>query len=46
MTITKFYNTLKKAERYQNRLYSRYDTVRLVKFPRFTESGFYTWLVS
>lgn len=44
--ITKFYATLKEAERYQDRLYSQYDSVKLVQFPRFGEEGAYSWEVS
>ncbi len=44
-TITKTYETQKQAERYQNRLYGKYNTVRLVRWPRFTEAGKYTWEV-
>lgn len=44
--ITKKYKTLKQAESYQNRLYNRYNTVRLVSFPRFSEEGEYVWEVS
>ncbi len=44
-TITKLCRTLKQAEQYQNRLYNQYDSVQLVKFPRFTEAGLYEWHV-
>ncbi len=44
-TITKHFKTLKRAEAYQNRLYSKYDHVRLVRSPRFGEEGIYTWEV-
>lgn len=44
-TITKSYGTLEQAEAYQNRLYSQYDHVRLVRFPRFGEAGQYVWEV-
>lgn len=43
--ITKQYKTLKQAERYQNRLYGKYNHVRLVQWPSFTEAGTYTWEV-
>jgi hypothetical protein len=46
MRIVKTYETLKQAERYQNRLYSKYSTVRLVGWPRFTEAGRYIWEVA
>lgn len=44
-TITKWFETLAAAEQYQNQLYGRYDHVRLVRAPRFIESGMYTWEV-
>jgi len=44
-TITKTFVTLKQAERYQNSLYNKYDYVRLVCSPRFTEEGVYSWEV-
>lgn len=39
--IKKCFETQKKAESYIERLYNRYNWVRLVKFPRFSESGYY-----
>jgi hypothetical protein len=42
--ITKTYKTLKLAERYQNRLYNKYNSVQLVSFPRFSEEGQYVWM--
>jgi hypothetical protein len=44
-TIRKVYQKIKQAESYQNRLYNRFDHVRLVKFPRFEEAGEYVWEV-
>lgn len=44
-TILKHCETLKQAEQHQMRLYDKYNHVRLVKFPRFDESGIYTWEV-
>ncbi len=44
-TIRKIYQTLRQAENYQNRLYGKFDHVRLVKFPMFGESGIYVWEV-
>lgn len=44
--ITKKYKTLKQAERYQNSLYNKYHSVKLVKFPSFSEDGIYQWQVS
>lgn len=43
--ITKTFSTMKEAERFQNRLYNKYDEVRLVSFPRFSEHGQYVWRV-
>lgn len=43
--ITKNFKTLRRAAQYQDRLYERFDFVRLVTFPRFGEAGFYTWEV-
>jgi hypothetical protein len=45
-TIVKNFTNLKQAERYQNRLYSRFDSVRLITFPVFTDSGNYVWEVN
>jgi hypothetical protein len=44
-TITKNCKTLKQAEQHQNRLYNKYDYVRLVRSPRFSEDGIYAWEV-
>lgn len=44
-TITKTFDTLTQAERFQNKLYDQHDHVRLVRSPRFGESGVYTWEV-
>lgn len=44
-TITRTFDTLRLAERYQNRLYSQYASVRLVRSPMFGESGTYAWQV-
>ena len=44
-TIRKTYQTLRQAESYQNRLYNRFDYVRLIKSPMFSESGVYVWAV-
>lgn len=43
--ISKTFTTMKQAEHYQNRLYNRFDTVRLIKSPMFGESGLYVWEV-
>lgn len=42
-TITRHFATLKKAEAYQDKLYDQYERVRLIRSPRFDESGNYTW---
>lgn len=44
-TITKRFTKLRQAENYQNRLYFRYERVRLVRSPRFSEDGIYAWEV-
>lgn len=44
-TITKNFTTLKQAERFQNGLYEKYNSVQLVSFPRFEEAGTYVWHV-
>lgn len=43
MKLSKECKTLKAAERYQNSLYERFDYVRLIQSPRFTEDGNYIW---
>lgn len=45
MTITKEFKTLKAAERFQNSLYSKYETVKLIQFPVTNENGTYVWYV-
>lgn len=44
-TITKKMTSLKCAERYQNQLYNKFDYVRLVVSPIFSECGIYVWHV-
>jgi hypothetical protein len=44
-TIARTFNTLTAAERYQNKLYDRYNHVRLVSSPYFSQEGVYTWEV-
>lgn len=44
-TISKTFESLKEAERYQSRLYNEWDYVKLVQFPIFGESGKYVWHV-
>jgi len=43
--ITKVFDTLKQAEQFQNRLYDKYNHVRLVSSPTFSEDGTYVWEV-
>lgn len=43
--IRKYYSTLTQAERYQNRLYGRFNSVQLVFSPLFSQSGYYVWEV-
>jgi hypothetical protein len=45
MNITKQFKTLKQAEQEQNRLYDKYDYVRLIRSPLFEEEGTYVWEV-
>jgi hypothetical protein len=44
-TITKHFDTLKKAEAHQNKLHEQYNHVRLIRSPRFGEAGIYAWEV-
>lgn len=45
-TIAKTFTTLKQAEQHQNKLYGQYNHVRLIRSPRFSESGVYIWEVA
>lgn len=44
-TVSKHFDTLEQAEKCQDKLYDKYNHVRLVKSPMFEESGTYTWEV-
>lgn len=44
--IEKYCLTIKQAERYQNSLYNKHNSVQLVTFPLFSENGLYVWQVS
>ena len=44
-TITKYFKSIKQAERYQNSLYNKFPYVRLINFPMW-EEGHYTWEIS
>jgi len=46
MKIKKVCSSLKQAERKQDSLYNKYNSVELVKFPLFSEAGEYVWEVS
>lgn len=43
--ISKHFASLKKAGAYQERLYNKYDHVKLIGFPSVWDSGIYTWEV-
>lgn len=43
--IAKKFNNLKEAEKYLNTLYNKFDIVRLVSFPMFSEDGTYIFEV-
>jgi len=45
-TITKYFKTIKQAEKYQNKLYSKFPYVRLFSFPQWSEEGQYIWEIS
>lgn len=44
--ISKNLKTSKQAENYQEKLYDKYYSVELIDFPRYSNSGIYTWKVS
>ena len=44
-TIIKNCTTLKQAERFQNGLYEKYNSVKLASAPMFSEAGRYVWQV-
>ena len=43
--IKRFFNWINDAEKFQNRLYDKYNSVKLVAFPQFDKAGFYVWEV-
>lgn len=43
--ITKHFDSIRQAENYLQRLYDRFNYVRLIRFPGHSESGNYTFLV-
>jgi hypothetical protein len=44
--ITKQFETSRQAERYLEKLYGMYSYVRLIIFPRYSESGTYIFEVN
>jgi hypothetical protein len=44
-TIARSFDSIKQADKYQFWLYGKYDSVKLVKSPMFTEQGIYVWIV-
>jgi hypothetical protein len=44
--VKRFFNWLQQAEKFQNRLYGKYNSVKLVGFPQIDKAGFYVWEVS
>ena len=45
-TILRRFETLTQAEEFQNGLYDKYNSVKLVSSPIFCEVGVYVWYVS
>lgn len=45
-TIKRYFQTIRQAERYLQRLYDRYHCARLVGFPQSSEAGYYTFFVT
>jgi len=43
--MQKYFSNIKAAERFQSRLYEKYNYVRLVESPRWSEEGVYIWEV-
>ena len=46
MQISRTLKTVQQANRYQWKLYQQWDSVQLVSFPVFSESGQYVWAVA
>lgn len=45
--IKRFFNWQQQAEKFQNRLYNKYNSVKLVAFPsQLDKAGFYVWEVA
>jgi hypothetical protein len=45
-TITRELESIKRAEMYHSYLLIKYNNVKLIDSPVFSEKGFYTWTVS
>jgi len=45
-TISKRFNSIKQAERYQNKLYNTFNYVQLISYPVWSEDGLYIWEIS
>jgi len=45
-TITKYFKTIKGAEKYQSYLYENFGYVELIRYPIYTEDGIYEWNIS
>ena len=41
--VRQHFNNMKQAEKYLNKLYSKYDHVRIFSCPLFAEAGVYTF---
>jgi len=44
--IARLFGNLKQAEKFQDKLYDKYNGVSLVRSPLFAEEGIYEWEVS
>lgn len=44
-TITKVFSSMRQAVIYRDKLYNKYDSVKLISFPMYSEYGEYTWEV-
>ena len=44
-TISKYFNTLRQAEKFREKLYNQFDSVKLIDCPLFEECGQYTFVV-
>ena len=44
-TISHFFKSSRQASKFQQQLYSKYNSVELISFPSFSENGIYKWIV-